>query len=179
MSKECERACGTCPFLTKNFGRGNPESFESIKAEGKKNGEKFLDWYSEKNLARLWRDGLRKGEAMICHSTDSTASSYGGTDAKPGNEKVCTGALSIVFRHLKFLEGLIKQELKPQEIQKQYREFAGKYPMTQNGQYIWAWAFATGKVEYPFGLDIPRALTGETIKEASVPWRDDIVNKNS
>lgn len=178
MIKECDRPCGTCPFLTKNFGRENPEGFEKIKADGNKNGEKLLDWYSEKNLARLWREGLRKGEAMICHSSDSTASRYGGTDAKPGNEKVCTGALSIVFRHVKFIENLIKQELKPGDVQKRYREFAGKYPMTKEGQFIWAWALATGKVEYPFGLDIPRSLTASTMHDSSVPWRDDIINKN-
>jgi hypothetical protein len=49
--------------------------------------------------------------------------------------------------------------------------------MTKEGQYIWAWAFATGKVEYPFGLDIPRTLDAATIEEISVPWRDEIINK--
>lgn len=172
-------SCGTCPFLTRNFGRPSPEGFVRATSGESAKGHVFYEWYSKKNLIRLWRDGLRKGNAMICHSTDPNASQYGGKNAVPGIEKICTGSLAALFQHLKFIEQLIKKGLSPREVQKQYREKAGAYPLTKEGQASWAWNFAIGKTDFPIGTDIPRSVDPSLLSDVSVPWQDDIINNPS
>lgn len=174
---ECDKPCGTCPFLTKNLGRSNPSGFEQMKAERSDAEFDPTNWYSEKNLTRLWRDGLRKGEAMLCHSSDPNAANYGGTNAKQGGEKLCTGAVLLVFLHIKQLERLIAQNLKPSEVQKQYRAFS-KYPMTKDGQVSWVMNFAIGRTDLFGGLPIKRNIAASLVNEISVPWFDSIINKN-
>lgn len=177
MSTNCDKPCATCPFLTKNFGRENPAGFNILRARAKAKGEKLLDWYSDKNLIRLWREGLRKGEAMLCHSSDSNASAYGGFNASEGHEKICTGALLAVFLHIKYLEKLILDQLNRREVQELYRMAAGKYPLTKKGQSVWVMNFAFGRVGYPYGLKIPPNIEGAAGKEISVPWEDTIINR--
>jgi hypothetical protein len=163
---ECASPCATCPFKRENFGKPNPEE---------DHGGKFFDWYSTENLRRLWRGGLSKGEAMICHATDPHASAYGGRDAAPGLERICTGALVVIYRHLKFVEHLL-QDLKRGEAMKLYRA-ASLYPMTRDGLLSWAWNIAHGRTDLIGGLPLPLALSQEALDSCGVPWRDELANE--
>ena len=165
MSEKCENPCATCPFLTKNHGRENPNGF----TEKKKNDKSLIDWYDSRNLTRLWRDGIRKGEAMLCHSSDPEAAKYGGTNAKKGHEKLCTGSVILVYKHLKFLERTIKKLENPKLVQQLYRAKAGKYPMTKEGQAIWLWNFAIGKTNVFNGLIVPKIISREIAEQVTTP----------
>lgn len=176
--KECQSPCATCPFLRANFGKPNPEGYDP-KAATAQHGRQFFDWYSTKNLARLWNGGLKRGEGMICHATDPNATEYGGKACAPGNERLCVGALAVVMLHLKWFEGLLKREpeLKPSESMKRYRAAAGKYPMPRDGMLGWAWQFGLGRTDIMGGLTIPRSLTPSVVESCGVPWDDSIVNQ--
>lgn len=98
----CAAPCKTCPFRTANFGRPNPPGYSPEEFAKHDPGSEFHDWFSLKNLTRLWRDGVSKGEVLICHATDPDAARYGGVTAKPGSERPCVGAIILV--HLRDLE---------------------------------------------------------------------------
>lgn len=88
----------------------------------------YHDWYSKKNLMRLW-NGLRRGEAMVCHATDPQANDYGGKPAPKGHDRLCVGQLILIHRHLKLLERTASFAA--------YRNGAGKYPLTKEGLGRW------------------------------------------
>jgi hypothetical protein len=171
----CATPCATCPFLRANFGKPSPPGYDPRKAE-EAHGGKFFDWYSLDNLRRLWREGLSRGEAMICHASDPNASAYGGTDAAPGREKICTGALVVVFRHLKFVEFTLQE--KPRvEAMRLYRA-ASKYPMTRDGLIAWAMKIQYGRTDLFGGLPLPLALSPEALEGCGLPWRDELANES-
>jgi hypothetical protein len=176
----CSAPCATCPFLRVNFGKPNPEGYDPKKTAAE-HGRQFFDWYSEKNLARLWNGGLKRGEGMLCHATDPTAHEYGGARVSPGNERICIGALTIVFRHVHFFEELLSKDphIRPAEARRQYRAVAGKYPMPREGLFAWAWQFGIGRTDILGGLALPRSVRGEAVESCGVPWADHIVNTPS
>lgn len=127
QTKLCASVCSTCPWLKANHGKPNPPGVvEARKRAG--DDEQIYDWYSTENALRLW-GGIKTGEVMLCHSTDSTASTYGGKDAKPGNERVCAGMMILVMRNL-------NQFGKSPKIQ-DYNRWAGKHRMTRGGIAAW------------------------------------------
>lgn len=75
----------------------------------RKSGDLILDWFSTRNLKRLWH-GIRKGEAMLCHASDPNASEYGGKNTTPGHERACVGCLALAERHLRVLENVTIKE---------------------------------------------------------------------
>jgi hypothetical protein len=178
MKERCRQdnsgACATCPFVKANFGKANPDGFDPKQAE-RKHGRKFFDWYSDKNLRRLWKGGISMGEVMICHATDPNADEYGGKAAARGNERPCIGALAIVFQHLKYIEGLIEGGSQPAETMKLYRAAAGKMPLTTEGAFAWTMMMNRGGTELTGGMPIPASLSPKTIRECGVPWQDGIV----
>ena len=89
---DCESPCKTCPFLIENFGKPNPPGYSPKEFAKRNPDDEFWDWYSRKNILRLFK-GVAEGEVMICHATDPTADSYGGTPGKPGSERVCIGSI--------------------------------------------------------------------------------------
>lgn len=78
--------CKGCPFRVDNQGQ---------RTDG--------GYYTKRNLRRLWT-GVRRGETMICHVTDSCAHETGSPanpkpgQIKPGSERVCLGALALFKR---------------------------------------------------------------------------------
>lgn len=159
---DCDRACKTCPFLTANHGKPNPEGVEILRAE---NGEGLTDWYSEENLRRLWMNGLRHGEGMICHSTDPTASSYGGKDARKGVQKPCTGSLIAVFKHIKYLETILKENKhSAQKAKRIYFEKTRKEGLSDQGIQNWIHDIGIGWITNRLGmpvLKLPFSFAGE------------------
>jgi len=176
--RECAKACATCPFLRANHGKPNPEGYDPKRAS-KEHGHQFHDWYSTKNLARLWNGGLKRGEGMVCHATDPGAHEYGGKSAPPGNERLCVGALAVVAKHVMFFKALIEGEpdIKPAESRRRYRAAAGKYPMPPEGLFGWVWQMGLGRTDILGGLSIPESLEAETVESVGVPWNDSIVNQ--
>lgn len=172
--------CSTCPFRRKNFGKPNPEGFDPKRAEAERGG-RFFDWYSEANLRRLWTKGLRHGEAMICHATDPGAAAYGGKPAAPGCERLCVGALAVVFLHAKFVENFLNENptSKPAETLRAYRAAAGRFPMSREGLVSWTLQINTGRAGgriIGVGLPLPASLSSAAVKAVGVPWPDSIVN---
>jgi hypothetical protein len=174
--KKCSSPCATCPFLKSNFGKPSPEGFDPRRATAQ-HGRRFYDWYSLENLRRLWNGGIRKGEVMICHATDPGAEVYGGKSAAPGNERPCLGSIAVVIRHLKFIEGLIKEGRQPNEWPKLYRAAAGPYPLTKAGMFAWAMMVNTGRTDLLGGMPIPESLPAAAVEACGVPWLDRIAGE--
>lgn len=174
--KDCANPCPTCPFVVSNFGKPNPEGYDPRRQSEESRTRDFHDWYSEKNLRRLWSEGIRRGKAMICHATDPHAPEYGGKAVAPGNERLCVGALVLAFRHAKFVESLIdaEPEIKPAETMTRYRAAAGRFPMTRNGLIAWMMMINLGRTELMGGLPIPLHISAAAAETVGVPWRDDI-----
>jgi hypothetical protein len=178
MSKaiECSSPCATCPFLRANFGKPNPDGYDPKRAAAERPDHDFFDWYSEKNLRRIWRGGLSKGEAMVCHATDPGAINYGGKPAAPGHERICVGAFVVVFLHMKEIETLLKSYVR-KEAFRIYRLRAGRFPITQAGMMAWAQMIAFGRTGLLGGLSLPQSVPGDTVAECGVPWADHITNE--
>lgn len=84
-----ETACASCPWRRSNAGK------KAAKVEG----EKFA-WYSTANLRRLW-SGIRRGERMTCHPTDSRQKQLNGKFVSPDVQTFeCTGATILVQREM-------------------------------------------------------------------------------
>ena len=86
--QKCLRICETCPWLTRNHGRRHA-----------------AHWYTKANLRALWT-GLRTGRApgMICHASDPESRDYGGKgEIKPGHERECAGALTLMIVNINAL----------------------------------------------------------------------------
>lgn len=77
--------CDQCPWRTANQGSPNDPH----------------DFYTPANLARLWK-GLREGERMSCHPTDSRMAEFEGYEhtADLGLLSECTGSLILAQREL-------------------------------------------------------------------------------
>lgn len=172
---KCERPCGTCPFRTVNHNKPNPVGVEKLRADYP--DFKIGDWYSTKNITRLWKKALSTGTPMLCHSSDPNASEYGGRDAKKGIERVCLGLLIPIFKHIKYQEDLLKKGFLGANLNRLYRQKAGKYPMSKRAVSEWLMMFAFGRTDLMGGLEIPRVIDGKAIEEVSVPWLDEIVNE--
>ena len=76
--------CSSCPFRVSNHYKRVPKG-----------------WYSEANLARLWR-GVSEGRRLACTEFESVPES---TPAEPTSgqraaQRECAGALYLVLRHL-------------------------------------------------------------------------------
>ena len=174
-NKNCNRPCGTCPWLTSNHGRNNPENLEKLKQE--QPDFDWYDWYSVKNLKRLWRQ-LSQGEVMACHSSDPNASEYGGKDAKNSEIRLCLGAVALVYKHIEYIQNFLNKGWKGANVNVLYRRAAGDFPLTKRGQSEWVMMFAIGRTDFTGGLEIPREIDSKSYELVSVPWNDSIVNKN-
>lgn len=99
MSKDlkCENPCKTCPFLRANFGKPNPDGYDPKEAAANSNSQNFYDWYSEKNLVRIWRDGITKGEVLMCHASDPNAETYGGKAGKKARSESVSARSRLLF----------------------------------------------------------------------------------
>lgn len=83
--------CNSCAFLEENKDKPNKILRECDN----------MEWYSQENLDRLWRDARKYGQFLSCHSTDPT---YIGEKSK--KFLACTGFTMAVFMHVKILEGV-------------------------------------------------------------------------
>jgi hypothetical protein len=89
VSPGAESACASCPWRKSNRGK------ESPKVEGFS-----YRWYSKQNCNRLWR-GLRDGERMTCHPTDSRHPQISGKSTPSRVQtRECAGALILVQREV-------------------------------------------------------------------------------
>ena len=174
---ETGKPCVTCPFLTANYNKPNPEGYDPKTFAANNPDRNFYDWFGEKNLRRLWKDGISQGEVLMCHATDPNAESYGGKSAKQGNERPCVGALILVVRHIKRLEELTEETGNIKTAKALYRKEAGKYPMNQRGIVEWAMMLMIGRTSIFGGLALPRSTDSESVEACGVPWTDSIVNK--
>lgn len=147
----CTAPCKGCPFLRENQGKKTDGGF-----------------YSVKNLRRLW-SGVRQGETMICHATDPNAHESGSPahpkegQIKPGNERVCLGALFLFKREEQLMGGLgsFKQYAKHPR--------AAKPPMTKMGflRVVEAVMFANT----PLGCTI-EWLMPDMSANVGLPWEE-------
>jgi hypothetical protein len=157
-SRNCERTaspCATCPWLRENHGKVNPAD---------------PSWYTLANAKRLW-NGIRQGEAMICHATDPESADYGGKGAKPGHERMCVGMLVLVARTFKMLG-----TTKPAEYKK---GAGGKMRMTPRGILAWIerFTFRGSAIGTPKDV-MPVSYDGAAAARCGVPWPDDVLNAN-
>lgn len=149
------KPCPTCPWLKANHGKPNPPGVESLRANGV---DDLHDWFSTKNLRRLWH-GIRRGEGMLCHSTDPQADRYGGKKVDSGHERICTGCVALAERHIRILEA---------------------HPIKEYNSRISAGMRFT---KHGFGRWIERVMFGGNIQapdqslDFGVPWECDISNK--
>jgi hypothetical protein len=141
--------CATCPWLIRNHGIPHP-----------------THWYAAKNLRRLW-SGIRRGEGMICHSTDPDATSYGALkNAAEGNERMCIGSLVLVARTFERLN---------KSSPSQYHDGLGPR-MTRRGIARWVERFLFRAT--PLGHSSRVMPTQYRIPDpVGVPWPDDILNE--
>jgi hypothetical protein len=151
--------CLTCPFRVANFGKANPPDTESCEVE----------WYSKANLFRLWHDGLRYGEAMVCHSTDPDSRDTKRPDLE-GHEQVCLGSLAIVYQHLAVLDDLVRAGRR--DPYKSYSRIAGAARMSKHGILQWALSINLRRTGLFGGLALPSVLDWEAIKLCGVQWED-------
>jgi hypothetical protein len=178
--RDCDKACKTCPFLLANFGKPNPPGYDPEKMNAERtDGGQFHDWYSLKNLRRIWAEGMRHGEVLQCHATDPNAEVYGGKRTASGSERVCVGVLAVVLRHMEFYNALLEAEpdIKPAAARRRYVAVAGKYPMSKQGMLAWALMIGMGRTDMLGGLMLPRHLDAATVEAVGVPWKDELVNQ--
>lgn len=96
-----EEACAACPWRASNAGRVAP------KVEGERFG-----WYTAGNLKRLWA-GMRRGERMSCHPTDSRQVQKNGKTVNPAVQTYeCTGATILVQREMTIMQSDFGGDLK-------------------------------------------------------------------
>ena len=90
------KACAHCPWRLANQGKRHPHGF-----------------YSKKNLQRLWA-GMRRGERMSCHPTDSRMAEFEGYEQTAVRETMheCAGYLILVQRELAKFGHICKQREK-------------------------------------------------------------------
>lgn len=113
IMKVMVQCCNSCGFLLCN--REKPSS----------SGQ---DWYADANIERLWHEGLKQGNFLICHSTDPDADRYGGVRKRNSKQHTaCLGAVYLVYMHIKVLEHFDTSY-------KRYRDAVGhKVAMTKAG----------------------------------------------
>lgn len=102
------KACADCPWRLSNHGGRHQHGF-----------------FTKRNLARLWA-GLRRGERMSCHPTDSRMAEFEGYE-QTGEREVtheCTGALIVVQREFMRYQEILEQhpEADAREVMRLYRE---------------------------------------------------------
>ena len=85
--------CAECPWRTVNQGQRHPHGF-----------------YSKANLRRLWA-GLRRGERMSCHPTDSRMAEFEGYEhtAEVETTHECMGALVLVQREAQKFQDIVAE----------------------------------------------------------------------
>jgi hypothetical protein len=87
--------CASCPWRRSNRGKDSP------KVEGFR-----YRWYSRQNQNRLWK-GLRNGERMTCHPTDSRHPQINGRETpETVQTRECAGALILVQREMMIAQAM-------------------------------------------------------------------------
>lgn len=150
------RACKGCPWRTENHNR--PPFQELPKGFVHEPGDQvYLDWYGPDNRRRLW-EGLREGETMSCHATDSRM----WEKLTQKSVQPCLGQMYLVSTELQLFEEVLKtnESLSAAKKYKLYRD-RSKNPMTQMGLYRWA-----EKITFPaiFGGvadKVPKSMVAE------------------
>lgn len=160
---ESTKCCKTCPFLAINAGKPNPNGWQPEDDQH--------DWYSDKNLKRLW-EGIRRGEVMICHSSDPNADSYGGNASKPGSERPCTGAVLLTMLHMNRYGELLDKS--KSTAYREYQKLTGK-PITKRGMEAHLMMNMLGRTGLFGGAPIPQSISED--REFRVVWRDEIIEK--
>jgi hypothetical protein len=173
-NNKCDKPCGTCPWLKQNHNKPNPANLEQLKQD--QPDFDWEDWYSEKNLARLWKGTVKTATPMVCHSHDPNASTYGGKDAKVIEPKLCVGQLIAVFKHIKYQEKLLNKGISGKNLHTLYKQKAGKYPMKKDEVGAWVMMFAMGRADFG-GQPFPRVIDGDSAKQVAVHWKDEIINE--
>lgn len=157
------KCCNSCAMLTCNKGKERGVSGE---------------WYTQKNMDRIWESARSKGNLLICHSTDSNAQQYDGEEGiKPGNEKACLGFLLWVYMHLKIYEHLGSYA--------KYRNAVGySVAMTTGAMGEFAFDIARGTtaligkgMSIPHSIDEDRTLVYPTGFERTIKLFNQIINK--
>lgn len=88
-----DKTCPTCPFLSANKDKPSPTGFKC-------DAENNTDWYSQKNMDRIWLGCKLDPEAFLtCHTTDPT---YYGKEG--GKRYACVGIVLCVYMHIKIYE---------------------------------------------------------------------------
>lgn len=107
------RCCNSCGMLTCN------------KDKERRADETELNWYSQENIDRLWLDGMKTGQYLVCHSTDPNAAEYGGDPGiKKGIAQACLGYTVWVFIHIKIYEHFLNSY--PKTALRDYTNVVGK-----------------------------------------------------
>ena len=125
------------------------------------------DWYSEKNLLRLWQ-GIREGEVLLCHPSDPYADDYDmPVRNKDANKaRACTGMLHIIFNHVKEFEHLLlnvhNEDLAA--AMKAYRD-NHRHPMTERGILNWALMVNMGNTHFIKGIPLPLKLDSDEFEK--------------
>lgn len=174
------KPCATCPFLRANIGKPNPPGWEEAR---ERDGFESHDWYSAKNLRRLWDGFRREGATLQCHCTVEDHAGLVGKVAKPGAVRLCAGALWVTYRHVSLYERIVTaasergQKLSPTAALRIYKRFAGRFPMTADGMI----AQVINLSMPPFFGGLPRHLVPESFHasvgtEVAVPWDDPLTN---
>lgn len=146
------KCCNTCPFLAENADKPNPEGWIPDESIGQ------THWYTQKTLNHLWKEGLRKGQEMVCHSHDPSSHEYGGKGCKNEQPKMCMGAAMMQFKHANRFSKLLEAEPgnKPRKAYSKYKMEFGKHAMTFDGiTNVCIW-FAIGRTDLMGGLPVPR-----------------------
>jgi hypothetical protein len=93
--------CASCPWRKSNQGKDSPIV----------EGHRFR-WYSRQNQNRLWR-GLRDGERMTCHPTDSCHPQISGKQTPATVQtRECAGALILVQREMMIAQAMADKGFK-------------------------------------------------------------------
>jgi len=160
------QCCETCPFLKGNFGKETPNQ-----------DTKDLEWYSKENAERLWHDGLKHGEAMVCHSSDHESIDYGGKNkVAEGKRRLCSGSLLVQFRHLKLYEKMTNKYLgDPNKGYREYKRAVGvKIAMTKGGILEFGMCVILGRTGLIGGFPLPKNIDDE--EAVALPWKDNVGN---
>lgn len=167
---EVAAACVTCPFRRANFGKDNPNGYvPDLEAGGE-------DWYAEANLRRIW-EGLKTEHWLMCHSSDPTATDYGGALHSPGKERICAGELVAVMKHLKLFEKLLLEHPDERGVPyRLYKKEAGRAALKFETIVQLVMAVSIGRTHMFGGLPFPLTATPETEAAVGLPWADPVVN---
>lgn len=177
---ESARPCATCPFLRVNCGKPNPDGWE---AAPERDGFDRHDWYSPKNLRRVW-DGIRRdGATLQCHCTVDDHAPYVGKTAKAGRVRLCAGSIWLASRHVSAFGEILRaadaagKKIRPAVSMGLYRSLAGRFPMTRAGIVAQTVNLTMPPMfgGLPPGL-VPSSFHPSISESVGVPWPDPLAN---